>query len=708
MRRTPFATALLLALVAMPSLGQERHQSYVSYDEGQAVLRQEDGREVEVRVNQPVFPGDELQTGRRGRTEVRLADGNVIALDRGSALRFQSILESYEGDSSQTVADLVFGVAIVHDIRGDQSIRIDTRNATYVSGARSLFSVEAGTAGLDQISVFSGSVEVRTPNGTDRLRAGERAEVDQQGTHGIAAAASYGGTEFERWYIRRAERYGRTSRYLDRRVAYADDELDGYGRWIYVSDYDTWAWRPYVSVGWRPYYYGRWHHRFGSLIWLSYEPWGWVPYHYGRWSFSPIYGWIWLPGAAYSHAWVYWAFGPSYIGWIPAGFYDCYRPYYNWAYQPYFRTGIDVGFGFHGRVRLSNIDHRSWTFIDPDTLLSTRVDRAALTTDVIRDRLIRDGDNATVANVLPKLRPEELRNPSSAIGVINRRGAGGGTGTDSSGSSVDMTPFFRRDPELPDSIRDRIARPIDRVSPTRSAPTASTTERPSTGTIRRGEGGIVPRQTTSPGRQEEDRRSGVVGRPGAETSAPTPSDRPGGVITRRPSADSPRVDRDNRSGEIVPRERTERPPATESGDDWRGRIPRRDAAPSRDSTERRPLPAPGWRDRGEAAPRSPSPRSDESSSPRRSVSDDVPRRVIDRIGGARLEPSDRSSGRSRDSGSVRPSRGESSGSGRVDRPSSSPRSSSPSPRSSSPQRDSSSSSSKSQSSRSSNIKPKNE
>lgn len=720
MRRTPFAAALILALVALPSLAQERHQSYVSFDEGQAVLRQEDGREVEVRVNLPVFPGDELETGRRGRTEVRLADGNIVSLDRGSALRFQSILDSYEGESSQTIANLIFGVAIVHDIRGDQSIRIDTRNATYFSGSRSLFSVETATVGIDQVAVFSGSVEVRTPSGTDRLRAGERAEVDQRGAHGIAAAASYGGTDFERWYIRRAERYGRTSRYLDRRIAYADDELDGYGRWIYVSDYDSWAWRPYASAGWRPYHYGRWNYRLGSLIWLSYEPWGWVPYHYGRWAFSPVYGWVWVPGAAYSHAWVYWAFGPSYIGWIPAGFYDCYRPYFNWAYRPFIGSGINIGFGFHGRIRLSNIDHRAWTFIDPDTLLSTRVDRAALTTDAIRDRLIRDGDRATVANVLPKLRPEELKNPSSAIGVIDRRGAGGGTGTDGSGSLVDMTPFFRRDPELPDAIRDRIARPIDRVSPNRGRPEGSSTgstrvdgATPSTGTIRpRDSGSIIPRQTggtTSPGRQEDNRRSGVIGRsPGRDGSAPANNDRAEEVVTRRPSLGSPGGERENRSGGMVPRGRAERPEGVEpGGGDWRDRVPRRDVAPPRESTDRPALSTPGWRERGDAVPRPARPRSDgpsggeirtRPSSPRGSA-DDVPRRIIDRIGGARLEPSDRSAGRSRETGSVRPSRGESSGSGRGASP---PRSSS-----SPPQRESSSSS-KSQSGRSSNIKPKGE
>jgi hypothetical protein len=725
MSKTRFAI-LVLALFALPSFARDAHQSYVSYDDGQAILRQEDGREVDVRVNLPVFPGDEVETGRRGRTEIRLADGNIVTVDRGSAVRFRSILDSYEGESSQTVAELIFGVAIFHDLRGDESIRVDTRNATYVSGAESLFSIETASSGIDQVAVFNGSVEIRTPNGTDRLRAGERAEVDQGGPHSVTTAASYGGTDFERWYIRRAERYGRTSRYLDRRVAYADDDLDGYGRWIYVSDYDSWAWRPYVSAGWRPYHYGRWHHRYGSLVWHSFEPWGWVPYHYGRWGFSPVYGWIWIPGAAYSHAWVYWAFGPSYLGWIPAGFYDCYRPYYNWAYRPYVRTGIEVGFGFHGRIKLSNIDYRAWTFIDPDTLLSTRVDRAALTTDAIRDRLIRDGDQATVANVLPKLRSEDLKNPSSAIGVIHR-GAGGGTGKDGSGSLADVTPFFRRDPELPDSVRDRIVRPGDRATVDRGTQQGSTAGpgrvdrgAPSSGqTGPRDGGGIVPRQpvvTTSPRRQESGPQDRVIGRrPAGESSAPRDGEREGGVVTRRPPATAPGGERENRSGGIVPRGGGSRSDAAgPRGGDWRDRVMERDAPRAPRSTPS-DASSPRWREGGGEVPRAARPRSGESagesgtrySAPRESgARDDVPRRVIDRIGGARLEPRDRSSGRSGDGGSARSSGRESSAPQRVDRPSTPPRSSS-SPRSSSPPpKRESSGSSKSEGSRSSNIKPK--
>ena len=37
----------------------------------------------------PVFPGDEVTTSRRGRVEIRMADGNIIALDRSTPVRLQ-------------------------------------------------------------------------------------------------------------------------------------------------------------------------------------------------------------------------------------------------------------------------------------------------------------------------------------------------------------------------------------------------------------------------------------------------------------------------------------------------------------------------------------------------------------------------------------------------------------------------------------------
>ena len=68
-----------------------------------------------------------MTTSRRGRAEIRLADGNIIALDRSTTVRFQSILDSYDGDNAQTVVELRTGhVAIERDDDTRQILRLDT------------------------------------------------------------------------------------------------------------------------------------------------------------------------------------------------------------------------------------------------------------------------------------------------------------------------------------------------------------------------------------------------------------------------------------------------------------------------------------------------------------------------------------------------------------------------------------------------------
>jgi hypothetical protein len=114
MKKATLLTLLTLALViplqAQQRDQRDRHQSYISYDDGGTIIRSgEDGKEVEGRRNLPVFPGDEIVTARRGRAEVHLSDGNILGIDRATALRFRSILDSYEGDADETVVELRYG-----------------------------------------------------------------------------------------------------------------------------------------------------------------------------------------------------------------------------------------------------------------------------------------------------------------------------------------------------------------------------------------------------------------------------------------------------------------------------------------------------------------------------------------------------------------------------------------------------------------------
>lgn len=711
--------ALVLTSTTLSVFARDRHQSYFTHEDGGTVVRQSGGGEIEGRVNLPVFPGDEVRTARRGRAEIRLADGNIIALDRNTILRFGSILDSYDGESSQTVAELSYGNVFVHDgDEDDAPLRLDTRNASYVSTRDAIYEVETSGADRDVLSVFVGTVEVRTQAETSRVRAGEEVRIDEDGIYGSNTLARDGTTDFERWYLRRAERYGREgSRYLDARLGYADNTLNSYGSWIYVNDYGRHVWRPYVSVGWRPYHYGSWvHGPSGYLNWVSDEPWGWVPYHYGRWAFTSMYGWVWLPGQLYAPAWVYWAFGPSYVGWVPSGYYDCYRPYNRWlwsgnAYHGYDR--FDVGFGFHGRVRLSGIDLTPWTFVDSKGLLSRRTDRAAMSIDAVRSRLTQDGDRALVSGTALTLGRNGMKDPASAIGVIARRGLGGGTGTESSGSATDMTPFFRRDPELSTSIRDRVLRSAGSSgsgnrtgglgTPGSSGGTGATggiSRDGSSGTAGRSGGisrGLTPNRPNPAGTPRTGiDRSGSGTRPDPAAGSPAPTPAPSNW--RAPSVGRPGrdagPDREAEQGDTrargISRPGTQTAPGTpapavpdsanqDRADGWRQssvQRPRQDDGRPQIVPRRNPESGEGssWRNgsngttgSSDSRPRSGGRIQRDSSGSR---SSDVPRRVIEGIGGARVSPAP-ASGRSspRDSSGSRPtvSSGRSSPTPRVER-----------------------------------------
>src|ERR1041385_7221281 len=137
--------ALLLAVPLFADDANNRSQSYFTFNDGGTMVRQgDDGKEVEARVNFPVYAGDEITTDRRGRAEIRLSDGNVIALDRGTQIRFGGIRDSYDNDgNNQTVIELHYGhVMLERDGDDRQPVRLDTENASFAATERALYSVD--------------------------------------------------------------------------------------------------------------------------------------------------------------------------------------------------------------------------------------------------------------------------------------------------------------------------------------------------------------------------------------------------------------------------------------------------------------------------------------------------------------------------------------------------------------------------------------
>jgi len=656
MRR--LALVSIIALTFAIPLYAGKGQSYFTYDDGGTIIKQgDDGHDVDARVNLPVFAGDEVVTSRRGRSEIRLSDGNVIALDRSTDVRFKSILDSYDGEGAQTVVDLRYGhIAVQRTEFGREYLRVDSDSASYVAVNEAIYSVDSDR-GTDRVIVFDGAVEVRTPNRTQRVRAGEQAKVDGDGMYDVVSESQYSADDFERWYLRRAERYGHgSSRYLDRSLAYADYDLGQNGSWIYVNGFSTWCWRPNVAVGWRPYYNGEWGYgRGGSLIWISYEPWGWVPYHYGRWAFDSSFGWVWLPGTGYSPAWVYWMYGPNYVGWAPAGWWEGYRPYYDWCYRPYARANFDYALWFFGHTRVTDIDLRPWTFVQPHGLVATRIDRGALSTDLVRERVLRGGSgDAVITNNPARFTRNDLRDPAGAINNIVRRGHEGGSG------STDVTPFIRRDPDLSTGVRDRIARTNPNpgnggvatigsggVAPVRGgggvapigggsvAPIGAGSPSPIVGDrggdhVNRGGGGVDRggRRNDETGNGPSWRDSNGVVRRGeagnGEVTVTAPAPRDSNGSTPAPGWRD-HVNRGERSGSGDNGPTTTAPSTTQAPtvvprDEWRQRPSRGGDTPAPAPVPRTNAPAETPKDRGSRG--------------------DIARRIIDAIGGARVSPGD--------------------------------------------------------------------
>src|SRR5690349_10673138 len=127
MKKLTLTLLTTLAIATAAQAGQGRDQSYFTYDDGGTIVRQgEDGREVDATINFPVYPGDEVITSRRGRAEIRLADGNVIALDRSTDVRFRSINDSYDSDSTETIVEVRYGhVAVQRTDYHREALRLD-------------------------------------------------------------------------------------------------------------------------------------------------------------------------------------------------------------------------------------------------------------------------------------------------------------------------------------------------------------------------------------------------------------------------------------------------------------------------------------------------------------------------------------------------------------------------------------------------------
>lgn len=459
-RTLVYRLALAFGLVALaaPAIAEESESyGYVRVVEGSAsVVQAGTSERASAEVNQPVLAGDRISVPNRSRVEVVLADRNILRVDGGSELVLERLAASPDRSDRATVVRLLEGnlqLVVTQDSLGDELPRIETPNASIYPQYYGVYRITADHDGWSQLVVRRGTAEVVTDRDRATVKADqelvidERADRDEELAEAVREAGGYDAVE--RWARQLDDDYsGSDLRYVDDNLRYQATPLARYGEWV---DYEGAAyWRPRVEAGWRPYFNGRWVYLPSGLTWVSSEPWGWVPYHYGSWDFLPVYGWVWRPGYVWSPAWVYWYWGPDYVGWCPTGY---YTRYYS------ARLGVDFGFRFgvygYAGGDWSYFDH--WNFVNTsyfdyrngyrDGYWDGRRDvrRYAVPVDSVRNARKPLGRGIITTDTKP-LRPSTWRNPDSVRHALqNGRGA--------VGELPDVTPFIARKPALPPNVQ---------------------------------------------------------------------------------------------------------------------------------------------------------------------------------------------------------------------------------------------------------------
>ncbi|NWG03245.1 MAG: FecR domain-containing protein [Syntrophaceae bacterium] len=330
---------LLPTLAYSSSLGSAR----MSLIQGEVQIRTEDtGEWVPASINMPLLEGDRIWVPEGSRTEIQLRDGTFLRLDENSALEILTV----ESDSFQFY--LTGGRTYINfkGLKGS-FLQIDTPISSVRAYERSLYGVDVTRERDTEISVYQGSVNAETGEGSTWVGAGKKLFLREGYDAELAPLGPP--DEWERWNRQRDRSLvvqRPPSRYLPEELYPYGNDFEGNGSWVYASGYG-YVWRPtvVVSAGWAPYRVGRWVWIRGDYVWISYEPWGWVPYHYGRWIFVTSLGWCWVPPTRGA---VYW--GPGFVGWV-------YTPtYVSWV--PLAPGEIYYGYGYYGphSVNITNIN----------------------------------------------------------------------------------------------------------------------------------------------------------------------------------------------------------------------------------------------------------------------------------------------------------------------------------------------------------------
>ena len=344
----------------------------ISLISGEASTQRGDsGDWVAATLNTPVVAGDRVSTGNQGRAEVQLDYANLVRLAGATNVRVANLARN------QIQVQVGRGLVTYAVLKGTEaSAEIDTPNVAVHPLGEGDYRVLVNSDEETQVIVRRGSADVTTPQGSTRVDQGQMIVIRGNDNPQYQTASAPGRDDWDKWNsdrdrtITNAASWSHTTPYYT-----GSADLDGYGSWSQVPDYD-YVWFPNTPAGWAPYRDGRWvWEPYYGWTWVSYEPWGWAPYHYGRWA---MFGgrWGWWPGPVYGYRHYYPVWAPAYVsffgwggdwgfsfgfgfgsvGWLPLGPGDWCNPWWGrWGRGFRFHDFDDFHRGgFHGR------DHDGW------------------------------------------------------------------------------------------------------------------------------------------------------------------------------------------------------------------------------------------------------------------------------------------------------------------------------------------------------------
>jgi hypothetical protein len=309
-------------------------------------------------VNAPVVRGDEVATGQDARAEIQLDYANILRLAAHTQAKIADLTPR------RIQLQVGQGYASYTRLKGSEAdVEIDSPNVAVRPLRPGRYRVQVISDAQTDVIVREGEAEITTPQGSTRVHEGEIITIRGTDEPEYKVSSAPDRDDWDTWnserdhVVRDSESVGHTNRYYT-----GVNDLDGYGRWVYVPGYGN-VWQPYQTVEWAPYQTGRWVWQpYYGWTWVSYEPWGWAPYHYGRWFYYRD-SWCWWPGPLYvgyrplwSPAFVFFVgfghrsgFGFGSIGWFPVGPHDPFYPWYGHGFHHVNVVNITVINNFHGR-----------------------------------------------------------------------------------------------------------------------------------------------------------------------------------------------------------------------------------------------------------------------------------------------------------------------------------------------------------------------